>query len=156
MAIIRFTTTAQKQLADSFLVRSTYTNRSNLQTQSTVPGGVSDGYNNPAAYLRIYSGTINDLNNSTLLYESQLNNNTGGITDGDFQVITYGTNFKTATASGVATWFALWHASDPWSYWAYGTVGNDSSFDLTIGNTTLIQGMEYSTNNIKFRFPNAI
>ena len=74
MAIIRFTTTAQKQLADSFLVRSTYTNRSNLQTQSTVPGGVSDGYNNPAAYLRIYSGTINDLNNSTLLYESQFVN----------------------------------------------------------------------------------
>ena len=155
MAIIRFTTTAQKQLADCFLVRTTYTNRgNNIITSTSIPGAVSTSFNNSNAYLRVYSGTINDLSNSTLLYESQLNSNDGGVADGTNYTITYGTNFKTATASGVATWFALWSSGT--EYWAYGTVGNDSSFDLTIGNTTLIQGMEYSINNIKFRFPNAI
>ena len=96
----------------------------------------------------IYSGTINDVGNSTVLLTAQTTQSRVEL-DGSDHIIVYGCPSTAATASGTASWFAL-------GDWAYGTIGTDSSSDLVIGTLSITSGQEYTIDNIKFNFTNAI
>jgi len=112
-------------------------------------------YNQPynqGFYIYIYDGTINDIGASTQLWRGTVNN-VSVETDGDDEIINYGTNKPAATASGTANWFRLANSNGTMFY---GTVGISGSFDLMIGNTAIISGQEYIINNLKFKFSNAV
>jgi len=63
------------------------------------------------------------------------------------------TNYTTATASGVATWF-FWYNNDSGFPALVGTIGAlGSGADLELGNTTINSGARYRVNQLALSLP---
>lgn len=144
MAVLRLSTTYKKMWANSF---GTITTSGNINMGDWCFHNQGGTLGSPTTVI-IYSGTINDVGNSTVLL-TQGTSSSRVEQDGNDCIIVYGCPSTAATASGTASWFAL-------GDWAYGTIGTDSGSDLVIGTLSITSGQEYTIDNIKFNFTNAI
>ena len=144
MAILKLSTQMKKMWRNNFAQYTGHNTVTNQYTYTGIHGGGT---------IQVFSGTINDFENSTVLYQASLIASV--TTDGNNEDIVYSTSMSAAVATGTATWFRL--SSNYHSQWVYGTVGLDNSgSDLMIGSTAITSGQSYVIGGIKIRFTNSM